>query len=431
MTVREIGNRLELFVDSWLLAELRGARLQLQTPQLMPAGDAPPDPGHYATVILDGDTYRLWHRGPDVEGPDAPLDYYCYEESRDGIHWVKPDLGMFTVNVPTGSGKAMPLHPNNVVLANMPHFGHNLSPFLDAKPGTPPEERFKAMAGSNESGLHPFVSPDGLRWTKRDGPVITFDAYAFDSQNVAFWSELEQCYVCYYRTWEHQQRSIRRATSHDFIHWAPGVRTEANLPGEHLYTSATHPYYRAPHIYIALPTRLMEERGCSTDILLMSSRGGPHFDRTFHEALIRPGLDPAEWSNRANYAAQNVVPTGPAEMSIYVRGRRYALRTDGFVALNAGYGAGEALTHPLVFAGRQLLLNYATSASGALRVELQDAEGHPLPGFALSDCPPLIGNEIERPVAWSARDDLSAFAGSPIRLRFALQDADLFSVRFR
>ncbi|NLG29539.1 MAG: hypothetical protein GX557_16645, partial [Chloroflexi bacterium] len=216
----------------------------------------------------------------------------------------------------------------------------------------------------------------------------------------------------------------------DFVHWTPGVRTEANLPGEHLYTSATHPYYRAPHIYIALPTRLMEERGCSTDILLMSSRGGPHFDRTFHEAFIRPGLDPAEWTNRANYAAENVVPTGPAEMSIYVRGRRYALRTDGFVALNAGYGGGEVLTHPLVFAGRQLLVNYATSASGALRVELQDAEGHPLPGYALRDCPPLVGNEIERPVAWGAGDDLSEFVGCPVRLRFALQDADLFSVRF-
>ena len=422
MTVRNINDRLELFVDSYLIAEHKGTRLVLQTPQLMPPGDSPADPGHYATVIMDGDVYRLWHRGPDVEGPDAPPDYYCYEESRDGIHWTKPNLGLFE-----GFGS----YANNVVLANLPHFGHNLSPFLDAKPGVPSEERFKALAGSSESGLHPFVSPDGLHWTKRDGPVITFASFAFDSQNVSFWSVLEQCYVCYFRTWEEQLRAIRRTTSEDFVHWTPSVRTEANLPGEHLYTSATHPYFRAPHLYIALPTRLMEERGCSTDILLMTSRGGPHYDRTFLEAFIRPGLDPHQWDNRANYAAENVVPTGPGEMSIYVRGRRYALRTDGFVALNAPYAGGETLTHPLVFAGQQLTLSYATSASGALRVELQDAESHALPGHALDDCPAIVGNEIEHVVSWRGGSDLSALAGTPVRLRLVLQDADIYSLRFR
>lgn len=421
MPVRDIGNRLELFVDTWLIAEQRGTRLVLQTPQLMPPGDSPPDPGHYATVILDGAVYRMWHRGPDAEGAALAADYYCYEESRDGIQWVKPDLGLYEVN---GS------RHNNVVLAGLGDFGHNLSPFLDARPGTPSDERFKALAGSSESGLHPFVSPDGLRWTKRDGPVITHHGFAFDSQNVAFWSALEGCYVCYYRTWEHQLRAVRRATSNDFVHWSAGEDTGANLPGEHLYTSVTHPYYRAPHLYIALPTRLMEQRGCSTDILLMTSRGGPHFDRSFLEAFIRPGPDPREWTNRANYAAENVVPTGPSEMSIYVRGRRYALRTDGFVALNGPYAGGELLTQPLVFSGSRLLLNYATSASGALRVELQDVEGHPLPGHALDDCAAIVGNAIERPVAWAGGSDLSALAGQPVRLRLALQDADLFSLRF-
>ncbi len=430
MDIRNMGSRLELFLDHYLIAEQRGTRLVLQTPQLQPPCDAPPDPGHYATVILDGDIYRMWHRGLDPQEPAVAADYYCYEESRDGIHWVKPDLGLYEVGAPAESGALAHSGHNNVVLAGMGDFGHNLSPFLDGKPGTPPEERFKALAGSSKTGLHPFVSRDGLHWTKRDGPVITHDGFAFDSQNVAFWSALENCYVCYYRTWKQRLRAIRRATSDDFVHWSAGQDTGANLPGEHLYTSVTHPYFRAPHLYIALPTRLMEQRGCSTDILLMSSRGGPRFDRTFTEAFIRPGLDPHEWTNRANYAAENVVPTGPGEMSIYVRGRRYALRTDGFIALNGPFAGGEMLTHPLTFDGRELVLNYATSASGALRVELQDAEGHALPGYALDDCPALVGNEIERVVAWHGGSDLSALAGKPVRLRFALQDADLFSLRF-
>ena len=89
----------------------------------------------------------------------------------------------------------------------------------------------------------------------------------------------------------------------------------ANTPGEHLYTNGTHPYFRAPHIYIALPTRFQAKRGSTTDIVFMSSRGGNTYDRTFKEAFIRPGLDPASWGNRSNYAAWHVLPTSSTEMS--------------------------------------------------------------------------------------------------------------------
>ena len=38
-----------------------------------------------------------------------------------------------------------------------------------------------------------------------------------------------------------------------------------NLPGEHLYTNMTQAYGRAPHIYIALPTRFVPGRGDAPD----------------------------------------------------------------------------------------------------------------------------------------------------------------------
>ena len=63
-----------------------------------------------------------------------------------------------------------------------------------------------------------------------------------------------------------------------------------NEANEHLYTSATHPYFRAPHIYVALPTRFHPDRGNATDIMFMTSRGGDAFDRTFKTAFLRTWL---------------------------------------------------------------------------------------------------------------------------------------------
>ena len=34
-----------------------------------------------------------------------------------------------------------------------------------------------------------------------------------------------------------------------------------NFPGEHIYTTLTHPYFRAPHIYIATPPLYLIKRG--------------------------------------------------------------------------------------------------------------------------------------------------------------------------
>ena len=121
--------------------------------------------------------------------------------------------------------------------------------------------------------------------------------------------------------------------------------------------------------------------------------------------------------SRTNYPALNVVQTGPAEMSLYANQnygqptshlRRYSLRLDGFAAAVAPYAGGELVTKPLTFTGKELALNFATSAAGGIRVEIQDAAGKPLPGFALADAVETIGNETDRVVRWKAGSDVSA-----------------------
>jgi hypothetical protein len=233
-----------------------------------------------------------------------------------------------------------------------------------------------------------------------------------------------------------------------------------DTPPEHLYTNQTQPYFRAPHIYIALPGRFMPDRqvlsdeeaealsipwnnghgywhDCS-DAALLSSRGGNRYDRTFMESFVRPGRNRRNWTSRCNYPACGIVQTGSDEMSIYVERHnaqagkyleRLTLRLDGFASLHAGYSGGELVTMPLTFTGDILELNYATSAAGHVRMEIQDQAGNPLPGYTLQDCPPIVGDDIKRTVTWNGNADISRLVGVPARFRFELKDADVYSFR--
>ncbi len=458
-TAIHLGHRLELFVDDFLVERLDGAALKLHEPVRQGVAlrfDRPWEGAFcgYVTVLKDGGLFRMYYRGLPKAGRDGSADEVtCYAESPDGIAWRKPDLRLFKVHGTLD---------NNVVLAGQPPFSHNFAPFLDTRPGIPANERYKALAGISGTGLFGFVSPDGLHWRKfRDQPLITKGA--FDSQNLGFWSASENCYAIYLRTWTEGGfrgfRTISRATSPNFLKWSEPVEIDfGDTPREHLYTSQTQPYFRAPHIYVALPMRFLPGRKVLTDdqaralgvkpgyasdcaeTVLMSSRGGTRFTRTFMEGFIRPGLDLGNWASRAGLTAAGVVPTGPAEISLYKQAHyaqpsghllRYALRTDGFVSVNAPYQGGQFLTRPFTFQGSNLVLNFSTSAAGAIRVEVQDADGKPLPGYTLMDAPELIGDDIERVVSWPNGPDIGALAGRTVRLRFVMKDADLFSLQFR
>ena len=452
-----IGSRLELFVDSYLIDKMDNVRLVLQEPK----DEGPvlyfekPWEGPfcgYSTIIKDGDLYRLYYRGLPLAGKDgSAAETTCYAESKDGLTWHKPNLGIYDV---AGTLE------NNVILADDAPFSHNFSPFLDSNPQRAPKKKFKAVAGTRDTGLFGFISSDGIHWRKVDKNPI-FTKGVFDSQNVVFWSDVEQCYVCYFRTWTNNGysgiRTVSKSTSKDFLHWTDPVQMSfGDTPMEHLYTNQTHPYFRAPHIYVAIAARFMPNRQVLTDeqakqlkvnpkyfkdcsdAVFMTSRGGYVYDRTFLEGFIRPGIGLENWVSRSNYPVLNVVQTGASEMSVYVNQnyaqptshiRRYALRLDGFTSVKAPYEGGELLTKPLIFGDNTLYLNFATSAAGGIRVEIQDVDGEPISGYSLDACRMLIGNEIRKAVVWNVGSDVSSLAGRPVRLRFVLRDADLFSMQ--
>jgi len=454
----ELGDQRELFVDHYLIDVLQNVRIIMHHP--VDEGpvlffDKPWEGAFstYSTIIKENDIYRAYYRGRPItvlDGDEHELS--CYAESKDGIHWVKPVLKQYEVH---GT------FDNNVVLANAAPVTHNFSPFLDTNPNAAPDQRYKALGGIVNTGLVAYVSPDGIHWRKLQEEGV-FKKGMFDSQNVVFWSESEQCYICYFRIWSgggySGVRTVARTTSTDFIHWTePVAMTFGDTPMEDMYTNQTAPYFRAPHIYIAIGGRFMPGRQVLTDeqakelnvdpryfkdcsdAFLMTTRGGNLYDRTFMEAFIRPGVGWENWVSRSNYPALNVVQTGFAEMSIYVNQdyaqttahlRRYSLRLDGFTSIVAPYQGGEAITKYFTFSGSELEINYSTSAAGEIRFEFQDTDGNPIPGFTLEDSPTIIGNEIARIVQWKSGKSLNELIGKPVRMRIVMKDANLYSIRF-
>ena len=457
-----LGARRELFIDHFLIDKMQGVSLQLQKPQSGGVALKFDQPWEgqvsgYVTVLQDGDLFRMYYRGRPLTGygdndPRAQ-EVTCYAESRDGITFTRPSLGLISFG---GTRE------NNAILADIGHVTHNFAPFLDTRPGVPQSERFKGVGGSSESGLVAYVSADGIHFEKlQEKPIIT--GGAFDSQNNVFWSDHEQCYVCFFRTFKNGVRWITRTTSTDFFNWTPSVdMTFGDAPNEHLYTNQTSAYFRASHIYVGTAARFWPDRRSltddqvaslkldeavnypglkleSSDAVLLTSRGGDRYDRTFLESLVRPGTDLKNWTARSNYPARGIVATGPAEMSMYIQRNygqpthyleRLTFRTDGIGAVHAGYQPGELLTKVLTFAGSRLTLNMSSSAAGGIFVEIQDAAGVPIPGFTMADCVELNTDDLARTVAWKSGADISDLTGKPVRLRFQMKDADLFALEF-
>ena len=435
LAAEDVGSRLEPLVDRYLIEQLAGsAELKVQKPtprEVVLTADKPweGNTSAYYVVFRDGDTFRMYYRGSNVdENTMKPThrELACYAESKDGIHFTKPDLGLFEFE---GSKQ------NNIVWDG--GGAHNFTPFLDENPACPPEARFKALARAS-GGLIALQSADGIHWKKMaDKAVITKGA--FDSQNLAFWDNHLGKYREYHRAFR-GHRDIMTGTSSDFLTWTePKFLEYTGAPPEHLYTNTVRPYPGAPHILIGFPTRFLPKTQ-QTEPTFMVSRNGTLFHR-YAEAVIPIDAPEDREGNRSNYMAWGLVqlPGESKEWSVYAkeayykgegsRLRRFTYRPDGFVALNADASGGEAVTRPIQFKGSKLLLNYRAQKGGSVRVELQDAAGNALHGFAAMDCKPLSGDEVAATVSWKA-GDLAASAGKDVRLHFILKDADLFSFRF-
>jgi hypothetical protein len=436
-----IGSRLELFADDYVIDKLEGdASLYLHRPEpqeVVLVTDKPweGNTSAYYTIFRDGDLYRAYYRGShfdEVAKKATHPEVVCYAESKDGIHWTKPNLGLFEFD---GSKQ------NNIVWDGIGT--HCFAAFKDMNPDCTADARYKGIARgrpTGKKGLYVFKSPDGIHWTRiKDEPVIT-NGY-FDSQNLAFWDAHAGTYREYHRTFVDKVRAIMTGTSSDFVNWTEPVLLDyGDAPNQHLYTNAIQPYDRAPHILLGFPTRFLPAEGQRVEPTFMASHDGLNFKRWLDPVIPEDAPKDRE-GNRSNYMTWGLVqlPGNEKEYSVYAteayytgpdsRVRRFTYRVDGFVSLHGTGQGGSLVTKPLVFDGDELQLNFATQVGGKVRVELQNTAGKPLDGFALSDCQPMQGDSIKQAVSWSG-GKLSSHAGKPVRVRFEVNNGDVYSFKF-
>ena len=458
-TPLDIGSQRELMVDDYLIEQFSGgAELELHQPvkrEIVLTHENPWEGSGcgYYTILEDTDCYRLYYtcQQQPVTGtetvPTHPL-YTGYAESTNGINWTKPNLGLFEYEGSTD---------NNIIWAGVG--AHDFTPFKDPNPNCPADAKYKAVAaGYPDSSLVAFKSSDGINWSPM-GTEPLFTNYAFDSQNLAFWDEERGEYRAYFRHFRDGRRDIMTATSPDFVTWSEPVWLD--YPGaipEQLYTNQIEPYYRAPQLFIGFPTRyterdwspsmeelpdnearhdrsdLSQRFGTAiTDGLFMTSRDGVTFNR-WGEAFIPPGIEQdGNWNYGDGYQSWRIIETpsadagAPNELTMYAGEdqwfetcclRRYTLRIDGFVSVDAPRSGGEMLTKPFTFQGEELELNFSTSAAGSIYVEIQDADGNPISGYSLADSDEMFGDTLSRMVTWNGSGDVSQLADTPIRLRF-------------
>lgn len=433
---------------------------------------------NYLGLVRTGSAYRLYYRARDPQFLKTYKNRFCIAESTDGIRFTRMKLDRFEY------GGAF---SNNIHLSEARTID-NFSVFLDENPDCPPEAKFKALSsqitwlpgGGTKTDLLYYRSADGI--TFENMGVLDIPG-VFDSYNVLFWDAAAGEYKMYVRDFHTADgsrfpqppreedlplvyRDVRLTRSADFVHWtAPKmIRFSDGDIHTELYTGMIFPYPRAK-IYLGLPTRYKNrtDGGSNFDHLpdwngkrrefirsgsrlgtvfndtgIMTSRDGLHFDK-WNGAYMTSGPEREDnWYYEDCYLCYGCAETpseyGGTELSLYrtegwfvknPRIVRYTVRLDGFYSWHADGSGGSILTHPVTFSGSSMEINFATSSLGGVRILLCDPDGTPIEGC---DSGILFGDSCSRPVHFEKAP--AELAGTPVRIRFELQDADLFAFRF-
>ncbi len=471
-----ISNDRQLFWDDYLLNTSRtSAELRLHSPrreEIVFTFDAPweGDGCTYFNIVRVGELYRMYYLGWNMLKTEATAHYLdgirvCCIESKDGLHWYRPDLGLV---------ECLGSKNNNVLMGPEHARFDNFFVFEDTNPACKPEERYKAtsIANQEEGELYSFwayTSPDGIHW-KRSHPIS--DKAHFDTLNVALWDETREEYRIYCRGFHDVPdgnlnagvRDIRIITSKDFVNWSDPIPMDfGNAEDIPLYTNMVSRYPRAKQMYVGYPTRYVERQEWTdnydqlpglerrknrsltspryglavTDCVLMTSRDGYHWKRR-DEAWIAPGI---EWDNNWVYGdgssapgsicTRSSLPGAPEELSVFCNEghwsqkpkqlRRYTIRQDGYLSYHAGRPERVLTTKPLLYEGGELSINFSTSAIGYVYVTAKCGKEE------IHSCE-IFGDTLDRKVHFDG--DLSAWVGKEIILEFRMSDADLYSMIF-
>ncbi len=488
-----IGSETQLFVDDAIVSAKRGVvrtlhpARKLDQPALVP--DRPWEGNRvyiYGTVHYDPDVqrFRMWYlarlgRGQNHRAPglrERQGDLILYATSEDGIHWEKPNLGLHEFD---GSRE------NNILIFDK----HSPTVIIDE--AADPAERYK-MAGwdwtQEQFGYWVAHSADGLVWNEYPvNPVLMNSDETLEAITVAH-APHEGEYFAFHRRWGevggHRRRLIAVATSSDFLAWSdpeliiisdeqddtwvqdPEQRTE-------FYGMSGFVYGRQFLGFLPVFNVVKDVRGQEDGTAPLSSRGAVGSEQSPWDGPIEAQLahsrDGRTWARFADrspiiprgkagsfdagcilcaadrpvihndevwhyYTAINTMHGGPMPPKTATIARA-VWRLDGFVSLDAGHFEGVVETVALnpmggssVRSAGQLEVN-ADASEGSLAVEVLSANGETHPGFSRQECAEFRSDSVRHVVRWSEHERLPA--GQPLRLRFHLDNTQLYSFRIR
>ncbi len=472
--VLDVGNEKQLFLDGALIDSEKDVSLRTHKPvrdgRVLIEPDRPWEDriGSYSCVLKEDGKIRIWY--DCRQGDEIRL---AYAESEDGIHFTKPEIGLHEVD----GSKA-----NNIVLPGPRIAGGAV--WRD--PNAQPEHRYKTQTKVYPSGeLHMHSSPDGIHWKHYATPDIGDK----DTQSVIFWDPHHSCYLLYTRKWvqmeerseeisrqwhnAYRYRTVRRLESQDLRCWEnerivmePDEIDRAvhdmptPRPPVDFYGAGVFPYEGADRTYLMFLQTFWhwvkwDKEGLgpsSIDVQLAASRDGKKFHRLGNRRPFMELGPEGRFDSRFVWAMPRPVRMGD-ELWIYyvglnrehgpsgdldpVAGRqlsgigRAVLRLDGFVSVSGDYGGGWFTTPPLRFEGNRLEINADAGGGGSLEVELLDMKGDPIRGFTREESIPVTYNSVRLPVQWDGQPDLGSLAGSAVRIRFFVTNADLYAFQFR
>jgi hypothetical protein len=418
-------------------------------------------PGMTASVIRDESDglFKCWYMAGYYASPASHVQ--CMATSEDGIHWQRPELGLHTAPDKSGGESTR----NNIVIPPSYHEGQDhwetmlLDPLDDD-----PARRYKAIGWSSYdwdgplSGIYKAWSPDGLNWSHSPDPMFrhhprpgTDDYPIGDAQSFMIDAEKRR-YVAFLRDGGRRSMSV----SEDFINWSrPQPFMDVLNDEEVLYNNTGFNYGDQ---YLGILTHFDKRAHTQTQSLkLIASRNGEHWTRpTVGPADITSLIDIGDigaWDRfQLLLSGAPPIPVGD-RLFLYYRGtpRRHnkvpseyepridsdqrrdymaiglaTLRLDGFASVASSYDGGHLITRSLELGGDTLVVN-ATADYGELRVEVQDEQGKPIPGYHEADCIPVTSDGVRETVGWRDTVSLTKLRGRSVKLRFMLRNARLYS----
>ncbi len=446
-----------LFIDDFLVAESVNLVRTTHQPEKLPepviqkGASWHLQPLFYMRVAYDAPTglFRAWY---NVKNPGGnPSICYAYAESKDGIKWYYPDLGLVTV------GES---DRNNLIDAPLGHFGLFM---VDDGPGIADISRrykmayFVQGAGSGKNGLSVAFSPDGLRFRNFEGNAVqSYDPEIGAISDVVdgCWDPLKKEYLLVCKTWlagypgtphyapEGWRRCVGMSTSKDFINWPkPSIIVTPDLNNgiEEFY--GFKPMVRG-NLYIGFLRVLRDDLPADPDgtvagigwTELVTSRDGKKWTR-YQDKFIDRNPVANTWDHAMAWFGE-CITVGDKEYIYYggyAQGHKGGdrqvglgfLRKDGFVSRDAGSVEGYLHTPPVIITGSAITVN--ANITGEIRARITDVQGKPLPGFGWKDCQPIQGDSLRHELKWT-NADLPAFGDRPVRLEFRLRQAELYAL---